>query len=69
MVKDKLYTIEFAAQTLLKRGLISHEQHKELLSKGNSRRASLQKSQDSSYSKRHHYAHHVTHGNAINFIK
>jgi general secretion pathway protein E len=65
MGKDKLYTIEFAAQALLKRGLISREQHKEVLSKGNSRRASLQKSQDSHYSRRHRPAHHITPGEIV----
>jgi len=52
MVKDKLFTIDFAAQVLLKRGLLSKEQYKDILSKGNAQKARLQKLQEISHPRR-----------------
>ncbi len=68
MVKERQYTIEFTAQALLSQGLISREQHKEILSKGNSRKTKLQKSQDSHYSRRHHHTHHITAAEVISSL-
>lgn len=45
MAKDKLFTIEFAAQVLLKRSLISKDQYKDIIVNGNAQRARLQKLQ------------------------
>ncbi len=45
MVKDKLFTIEFVAQALLKRSLISKDQYKDIIVNGNTQRARLQKLQ------------------------
>jgi general secretion pathway protein E len=50
--QKKTLTIEYAAQVLLKKGLISQEQHKDIISKGNAQKIRLQKYQESSYSKR-----------------
>jgi hypothetical protein len=68
MVKDRHYTIEFTAQAFLRQGLISREQHKETRSKGNFRKTKLQKSQDSHYSRRHYYAHHITPAEVISSL-
>jgi general secretion pathway protein E len=53
MVQKKSLSIEFVAQILLKRGLISKEQYDMIITKGNIQRAKLQKYQDSFSSKRH----------------
>lgn len=46
------FTIEFVAKLLLKRGLISEEQYKELLVSGNTQRVRLQRYQESSHARR-----------------
>lgn len=58
MVKNKLLTIELTAQALLKRGLISREQFKDIFSKGNAQRARLQKLQETSYHRRLNRGHY-----------
>ena len=52
MVQKKLLTIEFVAQILLKRGLISKEQYSEIILKGNIQKAKLQKYQEPLSSRR-----------------
>ncbi len=52
MVQKKLLTIEFVAQLLLKRGLLSREQYEEIIVKGNAQKAKLQKYQEPLFSRR-----------------
>ncbi|MDP3111395.1 MAG: hypothetical protein Q8M71_04765 [Thermodesulfovibrionales bacterium] len=52
MVQKKLFTIEFVAQILLKRGLISKEQYSEIILKGDIQKAKLQKYQEPLSSRR-----------------
>ncbi len=58
MVKDKSFTLEFVAQALLKRGLMSKDQYKDVILKGNAQRARLQKMQETSNPRRLHQAQH-----------
>lgn len=58
MVKEKLFTIEFVTQALLKRGLVSKEQYKDIITKGNAHRARLQKLQEASHPRRLHQVQH-----------
>jgi len=52
MVQKKLLTIEFVAQLLLKRGLVSKEQYEEVIVRGNAQKAKLQKYQEPLSSRR-----------------
>jgi len=52
MVKDKLFTIDFVAQALLKRGFLSKEQYKDIISKGTAQRTRLQKLQEIAHPRR-----------------
>ena len=57
-MKSRQMTIEFAAQALMKRGLISRENYRTIMSKGNAHRARLQKLHDASYQKRPQLPHY-----------
>lgn len=52
MVQGKVLTIEYAANVLLKKGLISGEQHDLIIAKGSIQRAKLQKRQEHQSSRR-----------------
>ncbi len=52
MVADKTLTIEFVAKTLLKRGLISKDQYKDIAVKGEAQKARLEKAKGVAYSRR-----------------
>ena len=58
MVKRKDFTIEFVAHVLLKKGLVTKEQLREVVSKGNAQRARLQKLHETSHSRRSHHIHY-----------
>ncbi|HBG92475.1 MAG: type II secretion system protein E [Nitrospirae bacterium GWF2_44_13] len=54
MVKNKLFTVEFVAKALLKRGVISEEQCKNIILKGSDQKARLQKLQDTAHPRHLH---------------
>jgi general secretion pathway protein E len=51
------FTIEFVAKLLLDKGLISEDQYKDIIIKGNTQRARLQKYQETSHSRRGMHSH------------
>jgi general secretion pathway protein E len=58
MTEDmKTLTIEFVAKLLLKRGLISEDQYRDLVVKGDAQRLRLQRYQESSYARRGIHTH------------
>lgn len=59
MLKDNSFTMEYVAQILLKKGLISKDQYKEINIKGNAQKARLQKTQEVHYPRRMHQAQHA----------
>ncbi|MCE5193878.1 MAG: GspE/PulE family protein [Nitrospiraceae bacterium] len=54
MVREKVFTLEFAAKVLLKRGLISDDQYKDIIAKGNVQKIRVQKLQDTAHPRRLH---------------
>lgn len=52
MTEKQSFTIEFVSKLLLKRGLISEDRYKDIIIKGNTQRARLQKYQESSHARR-----------------
>lgn len=56
MTGKRAFTLDFTAKLLLKRGLISEEQYKEFLIKGDAQRLRLQKYQEASYARRGSHA-------------
>ena len=52
MIDKQPFNIEFVAKLLLKRGLISEDQYKDVIIKGGAQRARLQKHQESSHARR-----------------
>jgi len=52
LIDKQPFNIEFVAKLLLKRGLISEDQYKDVIIKGGAQRARLQKHQESSHARR-----------------
>lgn len=52
MIKDKAFTLEFTANALLKRELISKDQYKDIIIKGPAQKARIQKLQDTANPRR-----------------
>ncbi|HLC19230.1 MAG TPA: hypothetical protein VJM57_09490 [Thermodesulfobacteriota bacterium] len=52
MITKKSFTLEYTAGVLRKKGLVSEEQEREILIKGEAQRARLKKSRESFYSSR-----------------